>query len=373
MNASGEDVSLACASGAAACLESIKQYREYATREVERVRRNLTGLSPDDQASLVWKASDQVQTMEEAVAKNSAFLDKLVEGIQSASTAAAETDRALGGLAVSLPTGTKPVQVLLQTLTREWTVEGEPERRECFKRLLGALDSHLGTQRQQAVASGAQPPRVLCPGSQLGRLAFEVQRQGFTAEACEQRVLNFLTAEFVRQRCTQRDEYCIQPFALQTCNRFKKEDHVRATPLPDAEIDKGSLPVARFGDFVQLYDTASSKASFDAMLTSFALDTSSNIFRYVRVAAHVIRPGGVWSNFGPLAYDQDHDDSHGHGLELSWEELRHAISHFFEVKDEDFVDALHAANGESMMQMQYSCISFVAVRNETPSPGIGTK
>merc|ERR1712060_836972 len=102
-------------------------------------------------------------------------------------------------------------------------------------------------------------------------------------------------------------------------------------------------------------------------------DTSSNIFRYVRVAAHVVQPGGIWANFGPLAYDQEHDESHGHGLELSWEELRHAISHFFEVKEEEFVDALHAANCESLMQHQLSCIYFMAVRNEVVSEGIGDR
>merc|ERR1712039_104047 len=176
-----------------------------------------------------------------------------------------------------------------------------------------------------------------------------------------------------RRECSQPNAHCIQPYALQTCNRFKKEDHVRTTPLPDVVVASVELPTARFGEFVQLYDSAAAKASFGAMLTSFALDTSSNIFRYVRVAAHVVQPGGIWANFGPLAYDQEHDESHGHGLELSWEELRHAISHFFEVKEEEFVDALHAANAESMMQMQYSCIYFKAQRNDKPSPGIGSK
>ena len=69
--------------------------------------------------------------------------------------------------------------------------------------------------------------------------------------------------------------------------------------IPDVDIAEGTLPPVRFGDFVRLYDTANARGNFDAMLTAFALDTSSNIFRYVRTAAHVIRSGGLWANFGP--------------------------------------------------------------------------
>jgi len=94
----------------------------------------------------------------------------------------------------------------------------------------------------------------------------------------------------------------------------------------------------RFGDFVELYDCASARGSFDAFLTAFALDTASNIFRYVRTAAHVVREGGIWANFGSLAYDADHDEAHGRGVELSWEELKYAVSHFFDVKEEAYVD-----------------------------------
>eukprot|EP00434_Breviolum_minutum_P001834 symbB.v1.2.001624.t1/scaffold80.1/size342472/11 len=50
---------------AAACLENFRQYRDLAAREVERVRRNLNGLSDDDKASLIRKPEEQVKAMEE--------------------------------------------------------------------------------------------------------------------------------------------------------------------------------------------------------------------------------------------------------------------------------------------------------------------
>merc|ERR1719384_546167 len=141
------------------------------------------------------------------------------------------------------------------------------------------------------------------------------------------------------------------------------------TPVP--EVPVAHLPDIILGDFLRLYDSAAECGAYDAVVTAFSVDTTSNIFRYVRTVAHVVRPGGLWANFGPLAYDTDHDEEHGRGVELSWEELRHAISHFFDIQEEGYVDSFIAANTESMMQIQYTCVYFRATRNDTKAVGIG--
>ncbi|CAK8993238.1 unnamed protein product [Durusdinium trenchii] len=69
---------------AAACLENFRQYREMATREVERVRRNLNGLSDDDKASLIRKPEEQVKAIEEAVKATLTLLEKLEELMKKA-------------------------------------------------------------------------------------------------------------------------------------------------------------------------------------------------------------------------------------------------------------------------------------------------
>jgi len=350
-------------------LETMRTYAEHSHREVHRVHRNLTGLSDDDQASLTWKAEDQLQKMKEAVSANLEFLGNIGNLIREVQ--ASGSLPGLDGQPSCVPQGSKATQNLLQMFVREWSSEGLEERQECFDKLLGSLDSHLRPQLDQAKVSGASATKVLCPGVQLGRLFFEVLARGYAAEACESRPLFFFGGEFLRKHCTQREVHRIQPFVLQTCNRFRTEDHIRVAAIPDVDIAEGALPPVRFGDFVRLYDTANARGSFDAMLTAFALDTSSNIFRYVRTAAHVIRPGGLWANFGPLAYDAEHDEAHGNGVELSWEELSYAVSHFFDIQEQAFVSAFHASNLKSMMQIQYSCVFFKAVRNDRPSPGIG--
>jgi len=347
----------------AAALNVIKVYNDFAQRELTRVRRNLDGLSDDDRASLVRTPQEQVRVMKEAADANDKFLEAIAQLIQAApaSPQAAETCESCQA------PSSKSVQHLLQLFVREWSAEGLAERRDCFEKLLGALDMHFGKEQHRASSTGGDKPRVLCPGSQLSRIPFEVASRGYQCEGCEGRVLSYFGSELMRSG-SGHGRFCIQPFSLNTCNRLNAEDHVRKIQIPEVEVP--SLPPVRMGEFTQLYDVSPARASFDAVLSAYSIEASPNPLRYVRTVAHVVRPGGLWASFGPLCFDGDHDDA-CQGLELSWEELRHAISHFFEVKEEGFVDAFYAQNCESLMQHQLSCIHFVAVRNEVVSEGIG--
>eukprot|EP00931_Biecheleriopsis_adriatica_P112580 TRINITY_DN8723_c0_g1_i1.p1 TRINITY_DN8723_c0_g1~~TRINITY_DN8723_c0_g1_i1.p1 ORF type:complete len:366 (+),score=88.21 TRINITY_DN8723_c0_g1_i1:75-1172(+) len=350
------------AAAAATCLENLRQYAEYTTREISRVKRNLEGLSDDDKASLVKRPEEQVKAMEESIAATAVVLEKLAELLRK--------EQAMQSKEESAPTrpaiGIKPVTTLLQTLVREWSADGLEERKECFDKVLGALDTHLKDKQGKSEA----PPRVMIPGCSVGRLAFEVASMGYSVEACDARAMSWFGMELMRQT-GQPKALCPQPFAVNTCNRLKYMDNHRVTAMPDVAITESCLPQQRFGDFARLYDKAEEKEKFDCLLTAYAVDLAPNVFRFVRTAAHLVKPGGLWANFGPLCYDADHEESLSHGLELSWEELKYAISHFFEVQEEEWVNALHAQNALSLMQMQYTCIYFKAIRNTTPAPGIG--
>jgi len=198
-----------------------------------------------------------------------------------------------------------------------------------------------------------------------------VQRLGYACEALEDQALLYFGSEYLRKNGDKVEAHCIRPYVLGTCNRIRATDNVRDVKFPQVAVPADSLPSIRMANFVQHCDSKAMCASFDAVLTSYCLDTSGNIFRYLRTVAHAIRPGGLWANFGPLAFDQGHDEAHGQGVEISWEELKFAISHFFEIRDEAVVDALYAENAKAMMQFQYSCVFFSAIRNDKPVPGIG--
>ena len=42
--------------------------------------------------------------------------------------------------------------------------------------------------------------------------------------------------------------------------------------------------------------------TFDAVVTYFFIDTARNIFAYLQTIHALLKPGGVWINFGPLLY-----------------------------------------------------------------------
>lgn len=329
-------------------------YSEGAKRELERVRRNLLGLSNDDKDSMTWKIDEQVSKMEEAINRNSLFLESLVGLVK-------ECDGRDFTFCYT-PRGT--VQTFLQTLTREWSLEGLSERRDCHERLLKAIDCHFADKT-------AQDLKVLIPGASVGRLVYDFTKRGFSCTPIDCNILAYFGMELLRQGCKEGG-YVIHPFATNTCNRFKAEDHIRAVPFPDVDLSVGDIPAPRFGEFLVSFDKASEKSSYDALVTAFTFDTSPNVLRFIRTAAHCVKPGGLWTNFGPLAYETDHDEGHGVGVELSWEELKHALLHFFDIKEEEFVDSHYAANASSMMMTQYSCIYFSAVRNGKESLGIGS-
>eukprot|EP00931_Biecheleriopsis_adriatica_P112581 TRINITY_DN8723_c0_g2_i1.p1 TRINITY_DN8723_c0_g2~~TRINITY_DN8723_c0_g2_i1.p1 ORF type:complete len:364 (+),score=92.89 TRINITY_DN8723_c0_g2_i1:75-1166(+) len=354
---------------AQACLEDLRHYKEYCDREIERVRSNLNSLSEDDKASLVKKPEEQVKAMREGVEANMQLLDQLAKLLREEGAAA---DAEASSKEETSAARFKAVQVLLQTFVREWSAEGMEERSSGFSRLLGTLESHRASKEKETGSKAVM--RVAVTANSLGRLAFEVSCRGFSCEACDGHALNWYGTELIRKCSDEPERLRPQPFVLCTLNRLKYADNHRVAAMPDLSIKEGSLPYQRYGDFTTLYAVAEAKDSFDALVTSFAIDLSPSAFRFVRIAAHVVKPGGLWTNFGPMSYEarveRDRADQGTFGLELSWEELKYAMSHFFDVEEEEWVNAFLAQNSRSLMQTQLTCIYFKAVRNTTPAPPI---
>ncbi|CDJ48059.1 hypothetical protein, conserved [Eimeria brunetti] len=71
------------------------------------------------------------------------------------------------------------VRSTLRQFVRDWAEEGAEEREAAYGPLLRALEEHL------PIIPGKDPPRVLCPGSGLGRLPFEVMRRGYACQGNE--------------------------------------------------------------------------------------------------------------------------------------------------------------------------------------------
>jgi carnosine N-methyltransferase len=64
------------------------------------------------------------------------------------------------------------------------------------------------------------------------------------------------------------------------------------------------------GDFVDLYGTTEETRAWDAVVTCFFLDTAPVVVEYVETIEHALRPGGIWTNLGPLLYHWTEDVDH---------------------------------------------------------------
>ncbi|CAM9428834.1 unnamed protein product, partial [Laminaria digitata] len=71
------------------------------------------------------------------------------------------------------------------------------------------------------------------------------------------------------------------------------------------------------GEFSSVYGAVGGpfEGSFDAVVTSFFVDTAPNVVQYVATIRRALRPGGVWINCGPLHW---HNPS---ALSLSLDEM----------------------------------------------------
>lgn len=346
----------------AAVSQVLQEYAKDSEREAARVERNFKSLSADDLASLVIKPEEQVKWIREGIEENQKFLTRLQEQAVRMLKDAKPSDSEVKHFVHRY--NRKPAWVLANFM-REWSEEGAEERRGSTQYVLGNLEKYV------PVSGSPQGPRVMFPDLRLGRVPFEAMQKGYRCEGTETDIFFIMGLELMMQQDHQPGEFKLQPHCLGTCNRTKPRDHVREVMVPDVEVKASCMPHYYHGQFPELFSPSekSHAGTFDGLVTIFAVDGTANILRFVRAVASILRPGGLWVNFGPLEYRCDDTGGDGTIMELSWEELRHAISIFFDVKDEGFEDCFMATNRLSMMQTEYTAVKFAAIRKENgPDP-----
>jgi len=114
------------------------------------------------------------------------------------------------------------------------------------------------------------------------------------------------------------------------------------------------------GDFLQAYGDVVER--FDCIAAVFFLDTAANPITYIRTIHRILKPGGVWLNFGPLTYhyeDSDDQDS----LELPFDELIRICGLVGFRVDRvlgkgELPPSKYTCNEDSMLQYNYKCGFF---------------
>eukprot|EP00927_Polykrikos_kofoidii_P009463 TRINITY_DN13947_c0_g1_i1.p1 TRINITY_DN13947_c0_g1~~TRINITY_DN13947_c0_g1_i1.p1 ORF type:complete len:422 (-),score=52.96 TRINITY_DN13947_c0_g1_i1:80-1300(-) len=264
----------------------------------------------------------------------------------------------------------------LRQFVRDWSREGLAEREACYTPLLDALGRYVPLATTKG--KGRRLPRVLTPGSGLGRLTFDAARNGYFAEGNEFSYHMLIGTLFVLNEVEMPFQFNIFPYVLDTAERNGVCDHLAAVQIPDicpchwCDPSTGFGQISmRGGEFVENY--VKQVGEWDAVLTAFFLDTANNVFMYIRTLATIVRTGGLWANLGPLLWHYCPEagaDTGAVSIELSWEEIKPAIEKYFDIRELDCRRALYTASGRASKRKVYNCVFFAAVRNTTPTEGV---
>lgn len=203
----------------------------------------------------------------------------------------------------------------LRQFYRDWSAAGAEERAVSYGPVMKALD------QERAKASQDSRLKVLVPGAGLGRLVFELCRDGHDTEGNEISYHQLLASSYILNECHRAGQHTLYPWIHTFSNHTSRENHLRSYPVPDIHPGTSLLDATNIGsmsmcaaDFLCLYGDDEHKESYDAVASVFFLDTAPNLIRYLEVIYHCLRPGGVLINVGPLLwhFENDAPGNHGH-------------------------------------------------------------
>eukprot|EP00920_Eleutheroschizon_duboscqi_P027130 GHVT01066403.1.p1 GENE.GHVT01066403.1~~GHVT01066403.1.p1 ORF type:complete len:178 (-),score=28.52 GHVT01066403.1:667-1200(-) len=168
------------------------------------------------------------------------------------------------------------------------------------------------------------------------------------------------------------NSWVLHPYVLSTSNRRRAADNLRAVYIPDvspSEVLDEPLMSMTAGEFLEVYGSPAHVGYWDAVLTCFFLDTAKNVVQYIRTIADLVKVGGLWANLGPLLFHYA-DTPNEMSIELAWDEIKPVIEKWFKFENIEWTTAYYTTNFDSMMQIQYNCVNFVAIRNDVAATGV---
>ena len=251
--------------------------------------------------------------------------------------------------------GFERVKSMLGQVNREWAASTKNERDVGFQRILRVLNNERekkeDTVNVNVDGNGNDIYEVLVPGVGLSRITLELIQRGFKCQGNEFSYFMLILSNFLLNYCDKPNEIEIFPFIHQFSNQISRQNQLRRVLIPDISaldvlksIKKKSLNdndnndnqsnndlMSIFsGSFVDLYGPNNgikdsslydkfkkdsiefrelNENKFDAIVTMFFIDTSTNVIEYLKAIEHSLKKNGVWINFGHLLWHYDNNSA----------------------------------------------------------------
>lgn len=122
------------------------------------------------------------------------------------------------------------------------------------------------------------------------------------------------------------------------------------------------------GEFVQIYGNPSQEGQWDCVCCSFFIDCANNIVDFLEIIYKILKPDGIFINYGPLLYHYC-DVPSEISIEPCYEDLREIIENigFKFLKEETKVKSQYSQNPASMLQLEYDAVFFVVKKSNGAS------
>eukprot|EP00871_Galdieria_phlegrea_P004539 jgi/Galph1/5086/GphlegSOOS_G3702.1 len=371
---------------------AFRKYLAVSTARVDRRRRDFLYLS-DEQQSWVPSYLQNLERSKEAIRKNDLLLRNILSTVENfdvletwkqrkeyvANFEEENSQFELLFLSAAFLSSANPykytvecyesdiekVRSVLLHIMRDWSHVGAEERERCYLPLITATcEAYEATEH---VVPGLERCyfRVLVPGAGLGRLAWELAKQGFWVQGNDFTYYSLFSSNYILNYImedTEVEGMEFFPFVHQTTDVVDSEDILTPIWIPD--VDTRQLPsTSNFsmvaGDFVEVYSSPQQSEQWDCVVTCFFMDTAHNILEYVQVIRRILKKGGFWINLGPLLYHYA-DTEDEPSIEISLEELQKVVKMFFQIDSEEMRRCMYTRNPRSMLQIEYQCSFFRA-------------
>lgn len=290
---------------------------------------------------------------------------------------------------------------VLKSLARDWSVDGKIERAMAYSPIKALIEKYLPLEPNACATQ--RLPRIVVPGSGLGRLAFDLAAMGYSVQGNEFSMYMLLASDFILNNggsiCNPERPLRLSPWLLESRNVHASTDPLRTAKIPDVdpatilmppvedkEPMESSRPVPEFsmaaGDFASIYDHGQEVGQWDCVASCFFLDATPNMVETLQVIYKMLKPGGLLVNLGPLLYHwagplmrpgdnylQDYrrryshlDDRYFTSIDLCYDDVKVILTAIgFEILEEDTgIECYYTTDQRSMMKTKYQCVSFVA-------------
>ncbi|KAH7047893.1 N2227-like protein-domain-containing protein [Linnemannia elongata] len=349
-------------------IKAFSQYKASAMYANHRRRTDFYSL-PERQQKMLPTYLERMERIDDAIEANYEIIKIICEDQQifvndDRSTAKLDmNERAKNAAALRVrEQDMEKVQGTIKQFVRDWSAGGKPERDAIY----GPLIQELRTRFASVPVEQRGGINVLVPGSGLGRLAFDIAHDGFSAQGNEFSYYMLLASNFILNKTQRINQFKIYPYIHSFSNIVKSGDVLTEATIPDvnpSEIPRGTDFSMVAGDFIEVYGMEEENyGKWDAVVTCFFIDTAKNIVDYLETIYKILKKGGVWINAGPLLWHFENTPNEI-SVELSLEEvIELAKTIGFKMEIQEPAKSTYMANPHGMLKYVYECARWTATK-----------